>query len=478
MSFEEQFSPGSRIGNYEVVSKLGQGGMGGVFLVRQVFLKKRYALKVLNDELAALPEFVDVFRHEAQMLATMKHPHIVQVHDFGMAGVRHYFVMDYIEGGTLEEHRRALGGKLPEAEALSVLRSVASGLAHAHALGIVHRDLKPENFLMENDGVVKITDFGLARLARAPGVAGADGTRRTGGDTYMHFADHAKDTPEMTGGTEGYMAPEVKAGGVGDARSDIYAVGIIARVLLTGRGVEVGMKPLSKLYPETGEAWDRIVNRCLSADPADRYADGAGLERDLEGLAAEIAGERKPVPPWVWVLPAPLLALSVFAALLALHAGRPHEARASAGPATATVLPPPLTLKRIREYGLNPADAVLGYGLELTAKGREIEGWRVGSRAVWHREIEPGRYRLSALYKYTPELGSKTPARIIVRIGSRNLTVFISTANTATRALLGEIEVASTSETVEFELVEGPPGEAHLGLGSLVIEPVGHRSAP
>jgi tRNA A-37 threonylcarbamoyl transferase component Bud32 len=472
MSLDEQFSPGTRVGNYEVMSKIGQGGMGGVFLVQQVFLKKRFALKVLNDELAALPEFVDVFRHEAQMLATLHHPHIVQIHDFGVVGDRHYFVMDYIEGGTLDEFRKSRGGKLPPAEALAVLRSIASGLAHAHALGIVHRDLKPENFLMDVEGVVKITDFGLARLARDPAIKAA--ARQSRGDTYMHFARRAEETPELTGGTEGFMAPEVKAGNFGDVRSDIYALGVIARLLLTGRGVEVGMKPLAQLYPGIGHEWDRIVNRCLCADPTDRYASGAEFEKELAVLAGDVESRR--VPPWVWVFPAPVLALSVFAAVLALRAPESREAvRAGrAATATASVVPPPLSLRRIREHGLKPADADLGYGLYRSAAPSAIAGWRVGSIAKWTRDVEPGRYRLSALYRYSSELGAK-PARLAVRIGGSSLAVYLPVSDSeagSMRAVLGEIEVTSSEGSVESELVEGPAGESHLRLGLLVLEPL------
>lgn len=470
MPLDEQFSPGSRVGNYEVMAKLGQGGMGGVFLVQQVFLKKRYALKVLNDELAALPEFVDVFRHEAQMLATLHHPHIVQVHDFGMTGDRHYFVMDYIEGGTLDDLRKSRGGKLPPEEALAVLRSIASGLAHAHAIGIVHRDLKPENFLMDAEGVVKITDFGLARLARDPAIkAAARGQPR--GDTYMHFARRAEATPELTGGTEGFMAPEVKAGGCGDARSDIYALGVIARLLLTGRGVEVGMKPLAQVYPELDHEWDRVVNRCLCADPADRYQSGAELERDLAALAGEVEGRR--APPWVWVFPAPVLALSVFAAALALRAPDSRE-HAGSGEHSASIIPPPPGLRHIREHGLKPADAELGYGLYRAGSPASIAGWRVGSIAKWRRDVDPGRYRVFLFYHYTSELGAK-PARLAVRAGHATLAAYLPVSDAGeglTRAVLGEIEVTSPAGVVESELVEGPAGEAHLRLGTLLLEPL------
>ena len=475
MSLDEHFPPGALVGNYEVLTKLGQGGMGGVFLVRQVFLKKRFALKVLNDELAAMPEYVDIFRHEARMLAALKHPHIVQIHDFGMAGERNYFVMDYVDGGSLDEFRRTRGGSLSPEEALSVLRSIVSSLAHAHALGIVHRDLKPENFLLDHDGVVKITDFGLARLAHDPGTKVAE--KKTHGDTYAHFAEQAQATPELTGGTEGFIAPEVKAGGCGDARSDVYAIGVIARLLLTGHVAEVGMKSLSKSHPELGDKWDRVIDRCLCADPADRYADGAALEKDLEALAGTSEKASHRPPAWVWAMPVPVLALTVFAAVLALREPRRRTGRDDLRPPEpqVAVMIPRLSAKDIREYGLKAADAELGYALwcDGTPGRKAVAGWRVGSRAVWRREVEPGRYRLAAIYHYTSELGAK-PVRLAVRAGKASLSIYLPvTANDeGARAILGDIEVPAAASTVEAELVEGPADQAHLRLVLLVLEPL------
>jgi len=482
MSSDDHFPAGARIGNYEVMNPLGRGGMGAVFLVRQIFLNKRFALKVLDEELARLPEYVDVFRNEARMLASLRHPHIVQVHDFGTAGTRHYFVMDFVDGGTLDEWRRKRGGKLPPGETLAVLRSVASCLAHAHGMGIVHRDLKPENFLMERDGVLKVSDFGLARLSRDPSTKVAV-VRRTGGDTYMHFARQAMDSPELKGGTEGFMAPELRDGGPGDARSDVYALGVIGRLLLTGRGAEVGMKPVSKLVPGLDPQWDAVLDKCLSEDPADRYADGAELLRDLEVLAGE-ADRRlfRKVPAWVWMASAPALALLITAGVVVrrVAAKAPVVAATSSGIAplqagVAVAIPPPLSLHRIREYGLKPADAELGYGLYRTGSPPSIAGWRTHSRAVWKRKVEPGNYRLTAMYHYKPELGAK-PARISVRIGDASLSVYIPASldgEGPMRAVLGEIEVGGVSDSVEMELIDGPPvDEVHLRATLLVIEPL------
>lgn len=482
MSQDAPFEPGFQIGNYEIISLLGHGGMGGVYLVRHVFLQKRFALKVLNDELAALPEFTNVFRHEARTLATLRHPHIVQVHDFGMAGERHYFVMDYVKGGTLDTLRRERGGRLPPDEALTLLRAIASALAHAHSMGIVHRDIKPENLLVDAEGVVRVTDFGLARLTRPPEERHAQ--VEGGGDTYHRFADQAKGAPELTGGTEGFIAPEVKAGASGDTRSDIYALGVLARLLLTGKAVAPAMKPLAALVPGLDPRWDTIVNRCLAAEPDERYADGAALEEALNELApAGRSRRRARTPIWVWMLPAPILALTAFLVLLGAKSRREAAAAAPApAPAstpavaprseTAAATPLPLGGHAKRENTLRPADAVLGYGLHPEHGGRLVAGWKVGSSVVWKRPVPPGHLRLSTVYEYTPELGAK-PARIAVRIGESRLRVYLPASispDTPMLAYLGEIEVTSAAESVEVELVEGPAGEAHLSLGALMLD--------
>ncbi len=487
MPTDDPFAPGARIGNYEVISQLGHGGMGGVYLARQIFLQKRFAIKVLNDELAALPEFAEVFRNEARMLAALRHPHIVQVHDFGVApGERHYFVMDYVEGGTLETLRRERGGKLPPDETLALLRAIASALAHAHSLGIVHRDLKPENFLLDADGVVRVSDFGLARLCAA--AADGPGREREGGDTFVRFARQARDTPELTGGTEGFMAPEVKAGGAGDARSDIYALGVVARLLLTGRASAADMKPLAQLVPGIDPRWDGVVARCLDPDPNRRFADGHALELALDDLAG-VDAVRERAPMWLWILPAPMLAIVAAAVFMALNAGDKHarpapepaqpQAPAAAQSPVAMATPLPGNSRRQREHSLRAADATLGYGLRLDDSARSIAGWRTGSRAVWRRDIAPGTIRLSAVYRYTPELGAK-PARLAVRLGSARLSVYLPASvstDTPMLASLGEIEVTSPVDSVEVELVEGPARDAHLILGPLMLDSAPPKTA-
>ena len=244
---KEVFQPGDRIGDYEVVSVLGFGATGTVYLAQHAALKKLFAVKVLSGELAFMPEFVTVFRHEAQIVAALSHENIVPVHNFGEWNGLYYYVMDFVKGGTLEDVRRRNGGRLRPDAAMDLILAVACGLAYAHAYGVVHRDLKPENILLTHTGTPQITDFGMAfvdrkfiegrrrlearrprgipkfRVGRVP-AAPAD---VASSQTQIAIEENAGDKPEVVGGTEGYIAPEVERGNAATPRADVYALGAL-----------------------------------------------------------------------------------------------------------------------------------------------------------------------------------------------------------------------------------------------------------
>lgn len=467
---DDAFPPGTRIGNYEVLSKLGKGGMGAVYLVRQTYLNKRFALKVLNADLAALPEFVQIFRREAQMLAALRHPNIVQVHDFGEWEGRSYFVMDYIDGGTVEDRVRIAGGRIKPVEVLELLRGLVSGLAHAHAMGIIHRDLKPENFLLDSDGHARITDFGLAQLGHrheSPGPA----PRHKRGDTYIRFTRDAKDGPELTGGTEGYMAPEVRAGGKADARADIYAMGVITHRLLTGM-MPVGAEfDLAKHIPGIDPRWNKLLARSLTEKAGTRYANGAEMLADLEKIAAAKSLSAPLFPDWLWALPVPVIATGVFAVALLRSGATPVPLDSGGTLPVATVARLPRDL-RPGEHRTN--DAELGLGLALEGKHPFIAGWRKGSRAVWQGEFKPGRYRVYTTYLLAPRLDS-APVNLTVRLGEATITAYLPVStDTArpTRVRLGEIELPSLATSLEIETTQGPDDPKSLRLGHLFLEPL------
>src|ERR1044071_263226 len=193
-------------GEYSLQRELGRGGMGVVYLARDVQLDRDVAIKVLPTHLARDPEARERFVREARMAAGLSHPHIVPIHRVSESGGFVFFVMSYVEGETLGERLRSKG-PLPPAEAMRVLREVAWALAYAHGRGIVHRDVKPDNILLEaGTGRALVTDFGIAQSDRA---------------------DHPATEPGKIMGTAHFMSPEQGASEPVDGRSDIYSLGVV-----------------------------------------------------------------------------------------------------------------------------------------------------------------------------------------------------------------------------------------------------------
>src|SRR5215470_2785264 len=245
-------------GRYHVLERIAAGGMGEVYRAQDAVLAREVAIKVLHRSLASDQGFVDRFRREARAAATLNHPNIVAVYDWGAVDGIYYMVMEYVQGRSVRELLNA-DGSLAPAQAAEVLRQTLAALEHAHARGIVHRDLKPENILITNDGVVKLTDLGLARA----------------------FADAKNTRAGAVTGTVQYLAPEQIRGEPADPRSDLYSLGIVAYELLTGDLPFSGETPMAIAYqhlsdrvpapsrsaPEIGSDLDGFV---LSATDPDR----------------------------------------------------------------------------------------------------------------------------------------------------------------------------------------------------------------
>lgn len=302
---QSSFQPGERIGDYEVISVLGFGATGTVYLTQHNVLKKLFAVKVLSGELAFMPEFVRVFQHEAQIVAALSHENIVPVHNFGECNGFYYYVMDFVNGGTLEDVRRRNGGRLRPKAAIALISSVARGLAYAHAYGVVHRDLKPENILLTRTGTPQITDFGMAYVdrkfiagrrrmeerrrstaaAKFRNVVGIGGNASVGSSqTQIAIEVNAEDNPEVEGGTEGYIAPEVGRGNAATARADVYALGALLHFLLVG---ETPPEP-GRLSPEIFKLGSRslvdVLERSLNLIPTRRYPTAKEFLEALEAL--------------------------------------------------------------------------------------------------------------------------------------------------------------------------------------------------
>jgi predicted Ser/Thr protein kinase len=272
-------------GQYLVERELGRGGMGVVYLARDLKLDRAVALKVLPPALAADAVVRERFLREARTAARLAHPNVVPVHRADEIGGTAFFTMAYVDGESLAERLEARGVMAP-ADAVRVLRDVAWALAYAHAHGVVHRDVKPENILLDRaTGRALVTDFGIAHQREALGEGAARLTR----DGHVL-------------GTLHYMSPEQVSGLAVDGRSDLYALGVVAYLALGGRlpfGDLAGpavlvahatrpAPPLGSVRPELPAALTAVVDRCLAKDPDARYATGEQMAEALErALATE-----------------------------------------------------------------------------------------------------------------------------------------------------------------------------------------------
>ena len=266
---------------FQIVRELGRGGMGVVFLARDVALHRLVAIKVLRHEFTASDEHRERFRREARMTARLSHPNIVPVHSFGEIDDLVYIVMKYVHGESLAERMRR-DGSVPAAEAQRILRDLALALDSAHRDGVVHRDLKAENILIERgSGRAMLTDFGVA-LLRSLDPVRADSSRAFG-------------TPH-------YMSPEQAAGELDiDGRSDLYSVGVLGYYMLSGalpfdaptfeslaaRHIAEAPRPLAEAVPEAPAALCEAIERALQKDRSQRWRTGRELAASLNAAPAK-----------------------------------------------------------------------------------------------------------------------------------------------------------------------------------------------
>jgi serine/threonine protein kinase len=265
---------GKRLGPYEILSAIGAGGMGEVYRARDTRLERIVAVKILPDHLSDRAELRERFEREARTVASLNHPHICTLHDIGQQDGTDFLVMEYLEGETLVE--RLKKGPLPLDQVLQYAIEIADALDKAHRKGITHRDLKPGNIMLTKSGT-KLLDFGLAKLKRetaAPNIS----------LSKLPTADDAITAQGTILGTLQYMAPEQLEGREADARTDIFAFGVVVYEMATGKKalegksqasliakiLETDPPPISSLQPMTPPQLDHVVKKCLAKEPEKR----------------------------------------------------------------------------------------------------------------------------------------------------------------------------------------------------------------
>jgi serine/threonine protein kinase/beta-lactam-binding protein with PASTA domain len=270
---------GTVLGNrYEIISEIGSGGMANVYMARCRYLQRNVAIKILKDEFKDDVDFLKRFETEAQAAASLTHPNIVQIYDVGADKGYYYIVMELVEGITLKQYITEKGS-LDWREAVNILIQVCGALNKAHSRKIIHRDIKPQNILMTNEGVPKVTDFGIARAASA--------------DTATMKID--------TIGSVHYSSPEQIRGGYTDEKSDIYSIGVTLFEAVTGKlpfngesSISVALKhiqdipPLpTDIKPGIPSALNMIIMRAMAKSRQDRYDSVAEMMRDLENIRSK-----------------------------------------------------------------------------------------------------------------------------------------------------------------------------------------------
>jgi len=279
--------PGARLGNYEILSEIGSGGMGEVYEAKDLKLGRTVAIKVLPDDMSSDSERLRRFEQEARAASALNHPNIVTVHEIGEHEGTPYIAMEYVDGATLRE--MLAGGGLPDDALIRYVTQLAEGLAKAHQLGIVHRDLKPENIVVSVDGYVKILDFGLAKLLPEGPLSEEDSTM-------------GRTTPGAILGTLSYLSPEQAKGQPVDHRSDQFAFGAIVYEMSTGRKAferATAVETISAILrdepvPATMPAGlESVARRCLSKARQDRYGSTTEILGHLNASRTEPTSRTK-----------------------------------------------------------------------------------------------------------------------------------------------------------------------------------------
>jgi len=365
-------------GRYSLERELGRGGMGIVYLAREVRLDRLVAIKLLPPELAAHAALRERFLREARMAARLSHPNVIPIYAVDEVGDYVFYVMAYVNGETLA-HRIATRGPMPAAEAARILREVAWALAYAHAQGVIHRDVKPENILLEQGtGRALVADFGIARLAQASGGTGV-------GEVL---------------GTPDFMSPEQASGEVVDGRSDLYSLGVVGYYLLSGKlpfegpnaaaimakHLTVAAPATTTVAPAVPRALAQAIDRCLAKDPGERFPSSEAFAEALSD-ALEVRRDT-PVPVRVFLKRIKVVGImgtyvylvvlpTVLSRLALLLARGGQRSVIELGIFTALIALPPLftwrQLRRLARVGYGADDVALALKLAFERRREEMQ---------------------------------------------------------------------------------------------------------
>ena len=358
-------SAGDKLGPYEIVSPIGEGGMGEVYKARDTRLERSVAIKVLPEHIAKREDLRARFEREARAVASLNHPNICVVHDIGSQDGHGYMVMEYMEGETLGA--RIAKGPLPLDQALKFAVQIADALDRAHRAGVTHRDVKPANIMLTRDGV-KVLDFGLAK---------SSAIQKPGPDDATIVAGLTTEGTIL--GTPQYMAPEQFEGKEADARADIWAFGAVLYEMVTGQKAFQGKNyssliasilaaepPPMSVEPFTPAWLERLVRRCLAKDPEDRYQSMRDVVLDLRTPPQEMVAAK--ANGWRWIAAVAVLLITIILGWGALL----RKGSEPSMPAKFAIDPPPGThftqIGNIGGSAISPDGRTLAF-VSTTAKG-------------------------------------------------------------------------------------------------------------
>ncbi len=396
-------TPGSRLGVYDVIAQIGQGGMGQVWRARDSRLNRDVALKVLPDSFANDPDRLARFTREAQTLAALNHPNIAAVYGLEESGGVRALVMELVEGDDLSQ--RIARGAIPIDEALPIAKQIAEAIEAAHEQGIIHRDLKPANIKVRSDGTVKVLDFGLAKALTPEGSGATAGLNVSNSPTITTPAQfrqgHCATGTEagMILGTAAYMAPEQARGKPVDRRADIWSFGCVLYEMVTGRRVFTGAETSDVLAAVLRQDVDwaalpaptpsrlrRLLTRCLDRDPRMRLRDIGESRVEIEKIMAGAADDASPSPATASISPPASGGRLVWMAASAIAVA---VATALAVPAMRHLseAPPPAPLETRTEIVTPATDSTSSFALSPDGRHVVYLATREGGSRLWLRSL-------------------------------------------------------------------------------------------